>query len=120
MDKNIFHSIFTIPIDGEQNSNLFFLHSTKKENQEDSQVFIENKIVQNYFKLPSNYIYPSNEISKSSKKVKGLSECRKSLKNSEPIIFSNCKENSEIKSKVNSSKIYMSEILKHNWKLRCN
>ncbi len=119
MEKNIFHSIFTIPIDGEQNSDLSFLHSTKKDNQEDSQVFIENKIIQNYFNLPSNYIYPSNEISIYPKKEEDLSECRKSLESTELIIFSDCKKNSEIKSKANSSKIFISEILKHNWKLRC-
>lgn len=92
MSQAPFGSIFTIPIDAGENLYSF---STANNNK-----LTESK------KLPK-------------KKESPIDKDELIKENGEFLIFSNCQKNPNIKSKADSSKIYMSEFLKHNWKIKC-
>lgn len=96
MSQIPFSSIFTIPIDGEDHIYSSSIKSSKEKGQSESQKSSDKAVSSYSTNDELNDIKESNET----------------------LVFSDCAKNSEIKSKANSSKIYMSEFLKHNWKIK--
>ena len=123
MSQNIFqiNPIFFMPIDLEENSKI------SSETEEDSQKSIEDieKKNENYKNKINNEDETTNEYSSSGKDLDQtlhINEINKEKINKKEkkgvLIFSVSVNDPHIKSMTNSSKIYMSEIFKQNWKLK--
>ena len=117
MSQNVFpiDPIFFMPIDFEEFSN-------KKEKLKKQQICKNDKIKtlrnieKNNILINSKSDFQTNECISSEK---NLSESIINQNENKNIItFSSSKDNRNIKSMTNSSKIYISEIFKRNWKLK--
>ena len=110
MSTNIYNSIFTLPIDLQQ--------------EDETNISTDNKILLNDDEIVSaeiNILNESNDFSFLSNRIldnniKLTNE--DSSKNIEFIIFSSDKNKKQIKSLSNSSRLYINEILKKNWKVK--
>ena len=110
MTSYIYNSIFTLPIDLQQ--------------EDETSQSTDNKILLNDDEIISaeiNILNDNNDISILSNRIldnniKLTNE--DSSKNIEFIIFSSDKNKKQIKSLSNSSRLYINEILKKNWKVK--
>ena len=122
MSENIFHidPIFFLPIDLEENSK-----SSEDINEDHHNNLILNDYIKNKKKNKIKNIEDekTNESSSSGKEELDqiLSETKTNLEkkeNKDIIIYSKSANDPNIKSMTNSSKIYIKEIFKNNWKSR--
>ena len=133
MSQNIFHTdpIFVLPIDYEEN---FTNSSNENQNQKNYDNHFEKHKKKSYKKKKtSSEDENTNENTSSEKENDQSSESSKDKdkipkkifgrekdkeNGKEVIVFSTSVNNRHIKSMTNSSKIYVSEIFKQNWKLK--
>jgi len=110
MSQNIFliDPIFFMPIDEEY---------SKQRNKPKKNGF-PNKIKINNIEKSKVFYSTKNNLSKYSSDALISKSKQNRNKNKKTIIFSSIKNDRNIKSMTNSSKIYTSEIFKKNWKLK--
>jgi hypothetical protein len=120
MSQNIFQidPIFFLPIDLEENSTI----SKESKESYDTKLLSENYInkIDIEEDITNEYSFSGKELDQSLNINKNNNKIGKKDKPKEFIIYSVYlnEPNSNIKSMANSSKIYISEILKSNWKLK--
>ena len=120
MSENIFQidPIFFLPIDLEENSTI----SKESKESYDAKLLNENYINKNDIEeeTTNEYSFSGKELDQSLNIYKNNNKIGKKEQQKEFFIYSVYLNvpNSNIKSMANSSKIYISEILKSNWKLK--
>ena len=112
--NNISHSfIFTIPIDGEVDEKDSSFHhdsgfiKNEPDNSKQNNVNIINNSLSNFVTLNDN-----------DKKLKNINTIKEETNENKWVLFSSLNTQKTTSSMANSSKMYMCEFLKHNWKLK--
>ena len=109
MSSYIYDSIFTLPIDLQQEDETNISKDNKSILNDDEKISDE-----------INIIDENKDISFTSNRVldNDTKQSNNDTKNPEFITFSTDKNNKEIKSLSNSSRLYINEILKKSWKMK--
>ena len=109
MSSYIYDSIFTLPIDLQQEDETNISKDNKSILNDDEKISEE-----------INIIDENKDISFTSNRVldNDTKQSNNDTKNPEFITFSTDKNNKEIKSLSNSSRLYINEILKKSWKMK--
>ena len=110
MSSYIYNSIFTLPIDLQQEDETNISKDNKIILNDDELISAEINIIDDN---NNNISFISNRILDNDTKLSN-----DDTKNSEFITFSTDKNNKQIKSLSNSSRLYINEILKKNWKVK--
>ena len=114
MDSNIYEHLFTLPIDLENEDENFTSSHKISINFEEEKKYNEINMINDNICI--NQVmelldgFSNNNVNKKNG--------NNNLEESKFIVFSNEKNNKNIKSLINSSRIYISEILEKNWKLK--
>ena len=114
MDSNIYERLFTLPIDMQNEEENFTSSHKISNNFEEEKKFNEinmindNICIDQVMELLGGF--SNNNVNKKND--------NNNLEKPKFIVFSNEKNNKSIKSLINSSRIYISEILEKNWKLK--
>ena len=112
MSSYIYNSIFTLPIDLQQEDETNISKDNKVILNDDEIISAEINIIDDNNNI-NNISFISNRILDNGTKLSNDDS-----KNSEFITFSTDKNNKQIKSLSNSSRLYINEILKKSWKMK--
>ena len=114
MNNINYSSIFTIPIDGEEDDKEFSLHNNNNIIKNISDNLNQNNI--NNIKNSSNNFIVQNNSNKYLNKLDHID--KQQINANKWIIFSSLNTQKSTSSMATSNKVYMCEFLKHNWKLK--
>ena len=109
MSSYIYDSIFTLPIDLQQEDETNISKDNKSILNDDEKISDEINIIDEN----KDISFISNRVLDNDTK-----QSNNDTKNPEFITFSTDKNNKEIKSLSNSSRLYINEILKKSWKMK--
>ena len=114
MNSDIYERLFTLPIDLENEDENFSTPNKMLNNFEKEKNFNETNIINEDINFDQIIELLDDFSNNSINKENDNNE----LKESKYVVFSNEKDKRYIKSLINSSRIYISEILEKNWKLK--
>ena len=114
MNSDIYERLFTLPIDMENEDENFSSPNKILNNFEKEKNFNETNIINEDINFDQIIELLDDFSNNSINKENDNNE----LKESKYVVFSNEKDKRYIKSLINSSRIYISEILEKNWKLK--
>ena len=114
MNSDIYERLFTLPIDLENEDENFSSPNKMLNNFEKEKNFNETNIINEDINFDQIIELLDDFSNNSINKENDNNE----LKESKYVVFSNEKDKRYIKSLINSSRIYISEILEKNWKLK--